>query len=61
MKIGARKFDCTWVIVTLCFFLGFSCLGFVLAANGLGGALAAQVVTPIIYQEGNPFGYRNAC
>lgn len=35
-------------------------LGFVLAANGLGGAVAAQIVTPIIYEEGNPFGYRNA-
>jgi len=35
-------------------------LGIVLAANGLGGALAAQIVTPIIYEEGNPFGYRNA-
>lgn len=35
-------------------------LGFVLAANGLGGALAAQIVTPIIYEEGNAFGYRNA-
>ena len=35
-------------------------LGFVLAANGLGGALAAQIVSPIIYAEGNPFGYRNA-
>ena len=35
-------------------------LGFVLAANGLGGALAAQIVTPIIFEEGNPFGYRNA-
>lgn len=35
-------------------------MGFVLAANGLGGALAAQIVTPIIYQEGNAFGYRNA-
>ena len=35
-------------------------LGFVLAANGLGGALAAQLVTPMIYEEGNPFGYRNA-
>lgn len=35
-------------------------LGFVLAANGLGGAIAAQIVTPIIYEEGNPFGYRNA-
>ena len=35
-------------------------LGVVTAANGLGGALAAQIVTPIIYEEGNPFGYRNA-
>lgn len=35
-------------------------LGFVLAANGLGGALAAQIVTPIIFEEGNVFGYRNA-
>ena len=35
-------------------------LGFVLASNGLGGALAAQIVTPIIYEEGNAFGYRNA-
>lgn len=35
-------------------------MGFVLAANGVGGALAAQIVSPIIYEEGNPFGYRNA-
>lgn len=35
-------------------------MGAVLAANGLGGALAAQIVSPIIYEEGNPFGYRNA-
>ena len=35
-------------------------LGFVLAANGLGGAVAAQIVTPIIFEEGNAFGYRNA-
>lgn len=34
--------------------------GFVLAANGLGGAVAAQIVSPIIYEEGNAFGYRNA-
>ncbi len=34
--------------------------GFALSANGLGGALAAQIVTPIIYEQGNPFGYRNA-
>lgn len=35
-------------------------MGLVLAANGLGGALAAQIVSPIIYQEGNLFGYRSA-
>lgn len=33
-------------------------LGVVLAANGLGGALAAQIVTPII--GSNPYGYREA-
>ncbi len=35
-------------------------MGAVLAANGLGGAIATQIVTPIIYQEGNPFGYQTA-
>ena len=35
-------------------------MGAVLAANGLGGALAAQIVSPLIYEEGNAFGYRNA-
>ena len=35
-------------------------MGAILAANGLGGALAAQIVYPIIYEEGNAFGYRNA-
>lgn len=35
-------------------------MGAALAANGLGGALAAQIVAPIIFEEGNPFGYRNA-
>ena len=34
--------------------------GATLAANGVGGALAAQIVTPIIYQPDNPFGYRDA-
>ena len=34
--------------------------GIILCANGLGGALAAQIITPIIYEDGNPFGYRNA-
>jgi len=35
-------------------------MGAVLAANGLGGALATQIVSPIIYNESNAFGYRNA-
>lgn len=35
-------------------------MGVVLSANGIGGAIAVQVVTPIIFEEGNPFGYRNA-
>lgn len=35
-------------------------MGAVLAANGLGGATAAQIVYPIIYEENNLFGYRNA-
>lgn len=35
-------------------------MGAVLAANGLGGAVAAQIVSPIIYQEGNPFSYQEA-
>ena len=35
-------------------------MGIVLSANGLGGALAAQIVTPIIYDKNNVFGFRNA-
>lgn len=35
-------------------------MGAILAANGLGGALAAQIMYPIIYQENNLFGYRDA-
>ena len=34
--------------------------GAVLSANGIGGAVAAQLLTPVIFQEGNPFGYRNS-
>ena len=34
--------------------------GAILAANGLGGAVAAQVLSPMIFEEGNPFGYRNS-
>ncbi len=35
-------------------------MGFILASNGVGGSLAMQILTPIIYEEGNPFGYRNS-
>lgn len=35
-------------------------MGVILCSNGLGGALAAQIVSPIIYEEGNAFGYRHA-
>lgn len=34
--------------------------GLVLSANGIGGAVAAQIITPMIYSEIDPFGYRNA-
>ena len=34
--------------------------GAVLSANGIGGAIAVQIITPIIFQEGNPFGYRTS-
>lgn len=34
--------------------------GLVLSANGLGGALAVQILSPIIFQEGNLFGYRTS-
>lgn len=34
--------------------------GIVLASNGIGSAVAAQIFTPIINEEGNPFGYRNS-
>lgn len=35
-------------------------MGAVLAANGIGGAVAAQILSPIIYREGTLFGYRDA-
>lgn len=35
-------------------------MGIILSSNGIGGALAAQIVTPIIYQGGTAFGYREA-
>ena len=35
-------------------------MGAVLASNGIGAALATQILSPIIYEEGNKFGYRDA-
>lgn len=35
-------------------------MGATLAANGIGGAVATQIVTPIIYKQGDAFGYRKA-
>ena len=37
-----------------------SVMGVILAANGIGIAISTQIVSPIIYQEGNLFGYRSA-
>jgi len=34
--------------------------GVILSANGIGGAIAVQILTPIIFQENNPFGYRTS-
>lgn len=34
--------------------------GAILSANGFGGAIAVQILTPIIFEEGNPFGYKNS-
>ena len=34
--------------------------GIVFASNGVGGAVAAQIVTPMINDPNNAFGYRNA-
>ena len=34
--------------------------GATLSANGIGGAVAVQLLSPIIFEEGNPFGYRNS-
>ena len=34
--------------------------GAVLAANGIGGAIAIQALSPIIFEEGNPFGYQRS-
>ncbi len=35
-------------------------MGIVLAANGIGAAVSTRLFTPIINEEGNPFGYRTA-
>lgn len=34
--------------------------GAVLAANGIGGAIAVQILSPIIFQDNNPFGYQTS-
>lgn len=34
--------------------------GAILAANGVGGAVAIQILSPIIFQEGKPFAYRDS-
>ncbi len=34
--------------------------GAILAANGIGGAIAVQILSPIIFREGDPFGYRTS-
>lgn len=34
--------------------------GLALAANGIGGAISAQIVSPMISDPVDPFGYRNA-
>lgn len=35
-------------------------MGVVLAANGLGSAVFSPIMSALINEEGNPFGYRNA-
>ncbi len=35
-------------------------MGIVLASNGIGATIAMQILTPIIYDSANPFGYRTA-
>lgn len=49
-----------WVVGRWCKENKGTIMGAVLAANGIGGAVAAQIITPIIYNPSNPFGYRNA-
>lgn len=35
-------------------------LGVVMASNAVGSAVAVNILTPIIYKDGNPFAFRNA-
>ena len=35
-------------------------MGIILATNGIGATVAIQILTPIIYQAQNPFGYRKS-
>jgi len=35
-------------------------MGTIFAANGAGSVVSTQILSPFIYQEGNPFGYRQA-
>ncbi len=49
-----------WVVGRWCKENKGTIMGAVLAANGIGGAVAAQIITPIIYNPNNVFGYRNA-
>lgn len=48
------------VINRWCFDKKGTVMGAVLAANGLGGALATQLVSPVIYSGDSPFSYRKA-
>ena len=35
-------------------------MGFVFACSGLGAAVGVRVISPILFQEGNPLGFRDA-
>lgn len=35
-------------------------LGIILASNAIGSAICIPISAPLIYESGNPFGYRNA-
>lgn len=65
-KFGARKLVAAGFIslIISSFLYSIADNVFVFYAGGiflgLGVVLAMQILTPIIYQEGNPFGYQNA-